>query len=256
MTLRSIFAALAFLLPLLAAQDACAQDYAKPTWPNLLRTMVRFNAIDISDRTLLDEYTIVNECSLYKSFYNNDFKWDQVRQAMLKSIKNEVATFPMSYYHEAALKLDRYDFDTKTFKFSSKSNLRNINTFNIYSVSGDDCGEAKLMTVPRNFRAVLDTPLTLDGLPLSEQDARALLKKMDADKNTERVIYARFNLRIVYIEAFRKTIGANYKGENKSQYEQGKSSENGNLRLDARLDSISFYADREMTQIIFQYAGS
>jgi len=224
----------------------------------MLKTMVRFNALDITDKNILDEYAIITECDLYTAFYKNDFKWNQVRQAILKSVKNGVALFPTSYYFDTTVKLDRYDFENKIFLFAKSTSLNNINAFSLYSVKGDVCGSSAIKYVPKEYKAVLDAPVVLNGLALSEKDAKELLKRMEKDKNTERAIFARFNVSIVYIDALRKSITTS-KGDSPSkiQYEQtGKGTSKTSVRMDARLDSIQFYADPEMTQLIFQYAGS
>src|SRR6185437_9969993 len=98
MLLRFLFLVL-FALSLVPASAYAQQndEYADITWPNLMRTIVRFNAMNIADPVLLDEYAIVTECELYKVFYPDDFKWNNVRNAVRESIKLNVATFPVSY---------------------------------------------------------------------------------------------------------------------------------------------------------------
>jgi hypothetical protein len=250
MRLRCLFLVLFFLS--WAPRFAQADDYAQATWPNLLHTMIRFNALDISDTTLLDEYGIVTECDLYKVFYADDFKWQKVRQAMQQSIKMHVASFPTGYRYDQKMQLDRYDFATKLFRFAKKSTINNVNSFTLYAVNGTSCGSTDITIIPRTFKAMLQTPLTLEGIPMGEGDAKALLARMDQAQNDIRLIYARFNLRIVYIEPFQKvlvsprdTTSYTYKQQNEAMPEY--------VRFDTRLDSIDFFEDPEMTKLIYQY---
>lgn len=238
----------------LAAMPAAAGDYVRPTWPNVLRTMVRFNAIDLEDQAIIDEYAVITECDLYRAFYHDDFKWNQVRQAVRKSVEQNLATFPSTYSYEVKLQLDRYDFNTQLYKFTDKSAIRNVNAFMIYSVEGIPCGSTDIQIMPRNYRAVLASPVYLEGIPLPEKDAKTLLKMMTENKNLDRIVYAKFNLRIVYVEPMRRTtkrIGL----ETRSIYGQSSVDRPGLLRLDARLDSIEFYADPQMRQLIYQFQG-
>ncbi|MDR3424789.1 MAG: DUF4852 domain-containing protein [Alphaproteobacteria bacterium] len=250
MRLRFVFL-LALCLSLLTGV-AQAQDYAKPSWPDLLRTMVRFRALDLSDTPLLDEYAVVTECDLYKAFYANDFKWNQVRKAVMESVKMNVATFPMNYHYDLKMQLDRYDFAARLFRFTNRSTLRGINTFMLYSVRGTGCGNANVVYLPRTFRAVLETPVSMDGLPLAAKDAQALLDQMDRDKDSDRIIYARFNLRVVFIDAWRKIVNKEGGTEAIPRYEQTKAPMPDTVRFDVNLDSISFYEDPEMTRLIYQ----
>ncbi|MDE1901222.1 MAG: DUF4852 domain-containing protein [Alphaproteobacteria bacterium] len=244
MFLRALFVVL-LLLPAVARAD----DYAKPDWPSLTRTMVRFNAIDLSDPAILDEYAIVTECDLYKAFYSNDFKWQQVRQAVLQAARNDIATFPTAYYYDTKLQLDRYDFGANLFRFTDKSTIRNVNAFTIYSVAGTGCGGAHIKILPRTFRVVIGVPVTMDGIPLGEKDAQTLLGNMDKDGNISRIVYARFNLRITYIDPMRKMPG----GQGEADiYHQSNAPDNESVRLDAHLDSIDFYEDPQMQKLIYE----
>jgi hypothetical protein len=250
MFLRAV--SLAVLVLLLLSGSARADDYADISWVNLVRTLVRFNALDLSDQNLLDEYAIVSECDLYKAYFNNDFKWNQVRQAIRDSVAMNVATFPSNYHYDISMRLDRYDFAAKLFRFTEKSSLRGVNAFTLYSVTGTGCGQADVKLLPRIFRAVLSSPVYLDGLPLSEGDAEALLSRMDKNKNPDRTIYARYNFHTVYIEPLHKVEGF-METKELPHYEQAKGANPKEMRLDTQLDSVGFYEDPQMTKLIYLY---
>src|SRR5262249_19708156 len=124
------------LILVLCALPAQAEDYAKPSWPNIVRTLVRFKAININDDKLLNDYAMITECDLYKAFYADDFKWNKVLEAIRDSVRQKVATFPTAYQYTAELQLDRYDFKRKEFAFGEKTTLRNINAVVMYESDG------------------------------------------------------------------------------------------------------------------------
>ena len=250
MRLRAAFL-LFLLLPFLAG-PVRADDYEPASWPNLLRTMIRFNALDLSDTRILDEYGMITECRLYNSFYKDDFKWHQVRDAMQNSIKINLASFPTSYRYDLTMQLDRYDFAAKLFRFKEKSTIRNVNTFVIYTVEGGGCGSTDIKFTPRSFHAVISTPISMEGIPLAEKDAEALLKHMGEQQNDKRLVYARFNLRVLYIAPWKEAF-LDIKDKSSGRYQQSDALPNFAVRLDARLDTISFYEDPERTKLIFQY---
>lgn len=234
-------------LVLLLASPAQAEEYAKPGWGNLLRTLIRFNALSMNDDNVLDEYAAITECDLYKTLYHDDFRWNKARAAIRESIRMNDATFPTSYVYQTELQLDRYDFQEKLFRFTSKTTIRNVNTFRIYKVEGQPCEGANIKLVPSTFRVVIETPLYFEGIPLGEKDAEALLQQMKDDGNTDRVITAHFNMRVVYVDPLRMSHENEIKG-----YVQSNAADDHTARLDVRLDSVDFYEDQAMTKLIYK----
>jgi hypothetical protein len=239
-----------FLCLAMFALPAGAEDFIKPTLPDLVRTLVRFKAINLDDDKLLDDYAIITECKLYKAFYGDDFKWDKVRSAIRESIQMNVSTFPTGYSYETRLQLDRYNFEDKLFRFTDKTSVKNVNAFGLYNSAESNCPDVSLKYILKTYRAVLDTPVSIAGLPLEPKDAEMLLQQMRNDKNIDRIIYARFNLRVVYIDQLRDVS----QGEisNGSAYSQSNSPDNRATRLDVSLDSAEFYEDVNMTKLVYR----
>lgn len=228
--------------------SAHAEDYAKPDWANLLRTLIRFSALTLDDDVVLDEYAIATECDLYKTFYREDFQWNRVRKTIRESVRQNVATFPTSYSYTTQLQLDRYDFNEKLFRFTQKTTIHNVNALNFYKIEGASCDGVSVKLVPTSFRAVLDVPIFVEGIPIGASDAENLLNHMKAEGNTDRVVNAVFNMRIVYIDPLRP---ANKNGDGRG-LSQGNNPEERSVRLDVRLDSIDFYEDATKTKLIYK----
>ncbi len=247
----ALFAVFVFLA-LSFAISAHAQDTADANWPNLVRSLVRYKVIDLNDPVMIDEYSIITECDLYKAFYHDDFKWNKVRSAVRQSVEAHVATFPTAYHYDTRLQLDRYDFAAKVFRFTQRSTIHNVNSFTLFTVLGSDCGNADIKQMPRTFRAVIPAPIYMDGIPMSEADGQALVKQLDADQNPNRVIFARFNMHITYIEPVRKNV-TNVSGTLLETYSQAKEGDPHILRLDAQMDNIEFYEDEAMHRLIYRY---
>ena len=144
---------------LLIAVPAWADDYAKPTLDNLVKTLVRFSAIDTKDDRLLDEYAMITDCDLVKYFYVDDFRWNKVRQSFRDSIQMNIATFPVSYFYDTTLQLDRFDFGDKVFRFTAKTALHNVNSFLVYDAVDAVCGNRKVKSLPLSYHMVLDQPI-------------------------------------------------------------------------------------------------
>ena len=139
-TMRNRFALFFLLALLLFAGPAFASDYVDTNWQNLTRALVRFNAIKLDDPLIMDDYALITECGLYNQWYKDEFKWSDVRKAIMDSVRNNIATFPMNFHYDVRLQLDRYDFNRKMFLISNNTALRNINALDMYSATGPTCG--------------------------------------------------------------------------------------------------------------------
>src|SRR6185503_12208850 len=113
-----------FVTCLLVALPARAGTYTTITFSNLVKTMVRFNALSLKDDDLLEEYAMITDCDLFKYFYPDDFKWNQVKAAIRESVNMNVATFPTEYQYDTKVQLARYDFRLKSFRFSDRATIR------------------------------------------------------------------------------------------------------------------------------------
>ncbi|MDD3370950.1 MAG: DUF4852 domain-containing protein [Alphaproteobacteria bacterium] len=225
--------------------SALADDYIEPSRANLIRTMIRFGAVDLGDENLLDDYARITECDIYSQFYSNDFKWNEVRQAIRKSVQLNVATFPVTFYYDIKLPLGRYDFNAKMFRFSAKDAVDGVNIITLTSLSSG-CNDSDAVYLPRIFRAYLTSTIYTDGLPMPEAEAKALLKRMNESGTRE--IYARYNLRIVYVEPLVKFDGRGRRRE--ASYSQTDQKHVDEANLSARLDSIAYYEDHEHTKLL------
>ena len=247
--IRSLCLGLLCAIIMLASPAAKAQTYAKPSYENMLQTLIRMGALNITDDSVIDDYAVITECKLYANFFKDDFKWNRIRQAMRQSIKQNVATYPTGFAYEAELQLDRYDFQEKLYKFRERATVKNVNAFVLFSTEGRTCADQKVNVLPTAFRAILNEPIYFTGLPLTEEDAKALLKRMEADGNRDRIVYARFNLRITYIAPLRRPDNAPANVLVPLQQEKSDSS----IRLDARLDSLEIFEDAGRTKLIYNY---
>ncbi len=239
---------MAAALPLVPAH---ATEHAELTYGNLVKTLIRFGAIDVNDDDVIDSVALVQECALYNHYFKNDFRWAEFQNAVRKSIRQEIETYPTAIAYKAILKLDRYDFDEKIFRFTSTSSPNNANTLTFNGKIDAACENEgnKRNILPTMFRFVLDQPINLPGIPLGVDDGKALLERLKEDGNKSRIIFAQFNMRITNIEKMSRPI--NNIGFSANRLTQGK----GDIaRIDARLISLDLYEDQDYKRLVYQYA--
>jgi len=228
---------------------ARAEDYAEPTYENLVKALVRFGAVNVADNDILDNYARLMECKLYKKFYMDDFQWKQFRTALRQSIKQNIASFPTSFRYEAVLQFGRYDFKKKIYNFTEKTEVRNYNMFELKADRAELCDTTQMNLFPGRFNLVLDEPIYFLGIPLPEEAAQTLLKRMDESGNKDHFVYTNFNLRVVYIARFYRE--KDKKGNRTGRLRQ--ETKGGETRFDVRLDSVDFYEDEKKTRLIYSF---
>lgn len=240
------------------AMPARAEEYVKPNAENILDTLVRFGAIDLSNDTLLDAYAQILACDLFKDFYKDEFKWQKARPVIREQVRKSVSTFPTGFRYETVLQLGRYDFAKKVYPFVEKSQRIGINVFTVDRDINRVCqygGKDNVAAIlPKRFKIVLDKPFNIIDLPLAPSEGKALAERMDRDGNKEHSIFARINLRIMFVAPIdfskRSSEGTNFAV--RTQVTQaGLDSES--VVLDARLDSVEYFEDENFTRLIYRY---
>jgi hypothetical protein len=240
---------LLLILVLLAiVSPAEAAIYYKPTWDNLLKAMVRYGALDLSDNKILDEFAIVTECDLYQAFHENDFKWNNVRDSIRQSVQMNLSNFPANFAYQDKVALGEYDFQNQIFRMSDHNPLQKVNAFFLFRTDEATCKDTQLHYVPPAFRAILDESVTLPGLPLTPRVADALLHRMDANNNKERIIYVRFNLHINYIGKVEPDTEPGT-----TIYVQHGGRAGIPILMNSQIDTIDFFEDERYSKLIWSY---
>jgi len=244
-----LLAALLFL-----ARPVAAETYEKPALHNIIKSLIRFGAIDIYDNDSLDIIARTNECAIYKTYYPDAFAWEKVRGKLREKIRNEVVYYPTGYRFDKRLQLDRYDFENKIFPFSNMEHQNKVNTFTMDTERQDFCQETDLKGFPISYKLVLDKFVVLDGLRISEEEGKALAERMKANHNPSLIVYASFNIRVMYIAAL--ATASEIRASKNPLLQTAKirqSVQFDTVQLDSHLDSIDYYEDEARTRLIYTY---
>ncbi|MGB4100853.1 MAG: DUF4852 domain-containing protein [Alphaproteobacteria bacterium] len=242
------------ILLLAGSPSLSAEEYIEPTPLALTQSMFRFGALDINNDLIIDDYAKIAECDLFTAFHNDDFRWQKIRAGLRTKIRNEVVTYPTSYYVVGKLYLDRYDFKNKTFKINNDQittnpHVSSFNSFTLHNAVSSACNNNALKVLPMIYHAVLETQMRVPGFVMGESDANALLSRMNASGNTARKIYVKFNLSIVYADKVQIDYSKMDLWNNTMSW-VGKT---GSVRMYSRLESIEYFEDSERTKKIYVY---
>ena len=226
--------------------------YTEPTWVSLLHTLAGFKALDFAnDEALIDEYAMIAHCDWFTLARNDEFKWRKMRKGLLALVESNAANHNATYSYKTALQLGTYDFDEHMFRFADDSGIKGVYALQMYSDHSTDCNKHLPTHFPHTFRAVLRYPVSVAGLPISDEAGEALLHRMIANGNKKRFVYAHFEIKITRIEPLIKHM-KEVKGQQISYYTQGKFLAD-TVQLDAELNSIKFYEDEDMTRLLYTY---
>ena len=237
------------LLGMFANRAAFADEFVSPTYGNLINVLVRYGALDLRDKEVLNSYANINECELYKQFYFDEFKWHDLQIALRKSIRERMETFPTGVYYKTELQLGKYDFKNHVYLFTSKTSPKNSNVFTLDASKDSLCDTGRNL-FPVSFQLVLDQPLSINGLPFNEEEGKALLTRLNDAHNSDHILYARFNMRVLYVAPLKRGVNKQY-GEPRGDYMQERHS--GHVRIDSHLTSVDLFEDKEMTKLVYSF---
>jgi hypothetical protein len=235
---------------------AAEEKYIPATFPDLLHSLVKFNALNVmEDNNLLDEYAAITDCDLYLYYYKDDFKWNQIRTLIRRSITQDLPKYPTRFYFKARFKLDRYDFADELYRFSRRTQINALNVIELWEFTGPVCGDVYAFYLPLVYKAKLDPAVTIPGLRIDPKSAEAMQNFMDANGNSGREVYGRFNLSVIYIEPLRRTAADPGAIHREYSYYQARNPRH-TLIIDVRVDSVDFYEDIEMTKMVYSFKPS
>lgn len=224
---------------------AQGQEYSNPTRSDFIRSMIRFGALDLSDENIIDDYALITECEIYRHFFKDEFKWNGVRQAIRKSVQLNIATFPVAFRYDNSAWLGRYDFNARLLRFSNRSVVDGVGTIT-FQPPIDTCVPDQVNYLPHIFHARLSSPLYIEGIPMNDVEAKNLVKRINDISGTERLVYMRYNLRVISIKPLAKV---EIKKE-MVRYSQFERQGAGEVDFNVHIDSIEIYEDPEKTKVI------
>ncbi len=244
----------------LAHRSVAAQEYAKPSFDNIVKTLIRMGAVDINRDEIIDLYARVTGCQHYTAYFKDDFVWEKKRHELREEIRKNISTYPTGYAYETAVKLGRYNFEERLYPFIGEGNKEiNVNTFSMIVENKNFCFDGKSYWLPSVYKLVLNRPIKMAGLYLNEEDGRALLQRMDAAKNPTHVLFLRVNVRVLFVAAIANEEEASRQKKAVHRKERAKNAavlqaiDGGSIQLDSRLDSIEYFEDEAHTKLIYTY---
>lgn len=183
--------------------------YIEGTVPELSKMYWAVGKFEMEDNQAIDHYLLINECDMYRRFYQNDFEWEKIREATRTLIKRNLAKFPTQFEVVLPIVLDRYDVDKKEFTIKEDSKIMGMRRldFNNNPPFKDLCGiQGEILQYPRNIILVLNRPFSIEKVPVRPEiaemyleDSRMKFENLPAQlqmRKYERMAFLRLKVRI------------------------------------------------------------
>ncbi len=201
---------------------------APATFPNVLFAAIKHGGLDMSEDDAIDDFAKVEYCDIYRQYHDNEFDWRKVRSALRKKIQQDKVNYPDTLYLERPESFGAYDFSSGMLPLNNSSVMK-TRALQLADVTGGNYCGVPLKILPNKFVALLDKPVVLDGIELSEDEARTVIAELNTPANEPqtRLAYGRYTITFT-------------DGDEK----QTRSS----LKLDARLDNVTMYEDADYSR--------
>lgn len=196
-----------------SANTNMGESFARPTYQELTHAMIMLGGMDISEPKVTEEYAKLMYCDLWRQSHNNDFEWQRIRDLVVSRAQAKKDYFRIQYQMEGPIYLGKYDFNTQDFPLTPETALNRVGSMVLMEYDAHSlrqaqekglkplCDDSGLSSIfPRSYVLMMNQPFTFDRLKISKDDAKQLLDKMDAAKNTQRQLFVRFRFRIQSVE--------------------------------------------------------
>lgn len=182
------------------------ESYADPVYKELTQTLIMMDGLDVSNPIVANDYAKLFYCDLYKQNSRNDFDWQKIRHQIISRVLQKKEYYRIQYQMPATVKLNVYNFETQDFPFTPLTSLVRVGSIEMIGVSHMNdptkgafrpCGAPDFsVSFPAIHVLLMHQPLTFDRLKIPMDEAKLLLEKMTAMRNTERLLYVRMRFRL------------------------------------------------------------
>ncbi len=182
------------LLPFLAAVLLCApahaQDpdanslsYVQASIENVSDALFKKGILKTTDPAAIEEYVRIHQCGIYEQYQRDDFSWGRIREAQARDLESRLNALPDGLEVTNIIRITQYDMNTNQFMLDPKSVLNNVGFLTVFHEPSGYIKSCDYPFVPRvhplSLIMKIDTPVTLTGIPMSQQDATNLLNEIN-----------------------------------------------------------------------------
>ncbi len=175
-------------LLLVSAGDAFAQQeqkkhviYERPNVKTLSQLYWRMLKLDPENDAHVDNFMMINECDLYRDYYQNEFEWIRIRDASRQFLMENRKDFPIHFEFVQPLRLAEYDLETQEFDIWQPYKINGVRRFEVLAedLYKDVCDQKSKYVIegyPKGLLTELNRPFTLDTISVPPETAREYIE--------------------------------------------------------------------------------
>ena len=226
--------------------------YERPNIRTLSQLYWRMLKLDPADDEAVDNFMMINECDLYRDYYQNEFEWlgicDAARTFLLENRKD----FPIHFEFVQPLRFAEYDLETSEFDVWEPYKINSVRRFEVLAedLFKDVCDKKSKVIIPnypKGLLVELNRPFTLDSISVDPEKAREYIEeRIEAAKVTSSNVNSKKDLyetRSAYL-VMRFRVFSYKEEERVRNFGQM-------AKVLAVLESYSIYGDRDHQNVLF-----
>lgn len=228
-------------------------EYEELNMKSLATLQWGLSNLDINHNPYIDTYVRLTNCDLYNDYSQNEFQWNEIREAARKHLKEKMLEKKFNFRFKSLqpIKLGDYDVKTGNFFIQDKYQINSIRRFEVKAAYPGEkiCGYIhEFDGYPRGILAEFRRPVGLTKIPVPQKvaelyiaDKQEQIQKLAPQYQTRKRFY---EIRDAYLQMKFKVFAAN--GEDHA--------EDGSIatKVFATLESIEVFADRDLKLLMYK----
>lgn len=190
-------------------KDAYKGKFKLPTLQNLSALYWKLGVFDESDIKAIDNYMKINECEIFKTYYNDDIEWHDIRKVALQKISKDAKEISTKFQFTLPIYLSDYDAQRGGFEIVNNSSFPNLKRMEFMSPYNREvyCDEKNgIPDYHTDVFLIFKEQLDYTFLDLDSHIAQAFILKQNRmmenmpdsyqSQNQDRIAYARIRMNI------------------------------------------------------------
>ena len=232
----NLVASHAYAAQTLSLTDKNGQEitYTEANTLSLAETAIMLDAVDIDTEEVLEAYARMQYCEIFQDYFENDFEWKKISEAIKDDFYKKVQTNQVStrYYIRSGMAVDRYDFEKNIFPVLRDFQLHRVGDMEVHdSLQEQYCGkQSGHLAIPTFYNMKIQDALNIQSITPISDEATERLGAIPLNRHNQRIVTAVFFFNVIGIEekAKRTTFGHR-------------------LTFTAEIEKVVFYADAALT---------
>ena len=167
------------------------EDYKVPDFVDMAELYWVYGIHDVNNNFVMDEYIELKHCDLHQEFFDNEFEWAQLREAVRgsfnKNVDKTAKRFRLSVF------VDRYDFGRKGFPLQENARMTNVGLFTMLEPAEaprNYCGDNGMLPFdiyPHRALVKINNPFDLELIRMPPEEAEQVTQAFVMENAQDRV---------------------------------------------------------------------